>query len=378
MCFFVVVPLVYGKYNFTGIMDDAMLKSVGVSTMMQMGDSETWSDPCLGKEETCFVIGSIQAARPLLICALVGLTAIFTSFILDNSNRRAFVNKKIIEALTKQREEALLKQKENHEKLIHSIFPAGVAQELIVAQGKATGTFDDAEAGGSLRCLASLGQSVARMHEQVTVLFTDICGFTPMSQQCRPIEIMGFLHNLFVKFDHLIDRDKHLWKVETVGDAFMVAAGLNVSVASQDTCHAEEEEEVVKWNEKTFHVLSMKRTSWCGDEITFAHSAVLFGQAALREAAEHTMPNGKPCAIRVGVHTGDVCSGVVGSRMPRYCLFGDTVNVASRMESTGVPGRMQISQDTRDLCDDSEFDWEERGEVSVKGKGPMKTYLWNP
>jgi len=271
----------------------------------------------------------------------------------------------IIGALTRQREASLKKQKRDQENLIYSIFPRPVAQELIAAQSE-----EDANLlrspRGSIKW-ASFGGSVARLHCDVTILFTDIVGFTAMSQTCPPIEVMQFLHNLFVEFDDLIDMDSHLWKVETIGDAFMVASGLNVGVDERET---------------SSKVLSSSSVFSCksADAPSTAKAAVHFGVEALRGASLHTMPNNEPCRIRVGAHTGDVCSGVVGSRMPRYCLFGDTVNTASRMESTGVADSMQISQSTHAIMmsgsnDDDAFVWEERGEVEVKGKGMMKTYM---
>ena len=276
--------------------------------------------------------------------------------IVDITNRQSFISKKIIDALTKQREKTLLQQKKEHENLIHSIFPPAVGRDLIRQQSGKPLTISPSRRSFGLGHM-SLGGSVAQMHQEVTILFTDIVGFTAMSQTVAPQQVMEFLHELFVRFDELVGRDSLLWKVETIGDAFMVASGLEgVRTRSRQTANSD--------------------PSSTGSCLCPATAAVLFGKSALAEARTLTMPNSMQCQIRAGVHTGDVCSGVVGTRMPRYCLFGDTVNTASRMESSGVPGRIQISEATHALvCGDDDFCWDERGFVEVKGKGKLKTYL---
>ncbi|GFR43720.1 hypothetical protein Agub_g4831 [Astrephomene gubernaculifera] len=189
-----------------------------------------------------------------------------------------------------------------------------------------------------------VGLVYQQWHSNVTVLFADIVQFTPMSQAMEPQQVMLMLHELFTRYDALLERH-NVYKVETIGDCYMAATGL----LAEDPDHAT-------------HMFDFA----CGMLAAAATVAVpLQGHGSVR--------------IRVGMHTGKVMSGVVGTVRARYCLFGDTVNTASRMESTGVPGTIQASETTyHALPAERQAVWRCRGAIDVKGKGNMNTYLYAP
>eukprot|EP01025_Chloroclados_australasicus_P032514 TRINITY_DN3297_c0_g1_i4.p1 TRINITY_DN3297_c0_g1~~TRINITY_DN3297_c0_g1_i4.p1 ORF type:complete len:735 (-),score=99.90 TRINITY_DN3297_c0_g1_i4:3335-5362(-) len=194
-------------------------------------------------------------------------------------------------------------------------------------------------------------KELATEHPEVTVLFSDIKGFTAMSQSVPPSAVMQFLNRLYSRWDEMLQAFG-VYKVETIGDAYMVAAGLMTTI--------EEPDGTVKYQVGKV-------------DPRHAHRALGFGQAMLAAARDLETPHGEPVQIRIGIHSGPVVSGVVGSKMPRFCLFGDTVNTANRMESTGTPGRIHVSHVTCGLLQDME--WEATGGVDVKGKGVMQTFL---
>ncbi|KAG2454676.1 hypothetical protein HYH02_000515 [Chlamydomonas schloesseri] len=227
----------------------------------------------------------------------------------------------------------------------------GRRQRTSVGQQAATslaGTAASA-AGGS-----GGGLPLATAHRNVTVLFADIVGFTSMCNELEPIAVMAFLNGLFTRFDCLCDI-YGVYKVETIGDCFMAVGGL-ITVDGE----------------------GFKAVRGDGSEDDLHALKVLcFAKAMLREVALMTMPhNGQPLQLRVGLHSGPVTAGIVGAKMPRFCLFGDTVNTASRMESTCEPGAVHVSAATQALL--PEEDWAPTGGVQVKGKGTMQTFLWRP
>ena len=187
-----------------------------------------------------------------------------------------------------------------------------------------------------------LGEKVEpESFKECTIFFSDIVGFTKIAGGSTPLQVVDLLNDLYTAFDSVID-SFDVYKVETIGDAYMVVSGIPIR---NDNRHAGE-------------IASMA--------LMLLHTCVGF-------KIRH-MP-GTQLQLRIGMHSGPAVAGVVGLKMPRYCLFGDTVNTASRMESGGLALRIHMSDSTQHvLVSLGGYKLETRGELEVKGKGTMTTY----
>ncbi len=173
--------------------------------------------------------------------------------------------------------------------------------------------------------------------EDVTVLFADIVGFTPMSTQLSPNALLQRLNRIFSEFDSLAEHHG-LEKIKTIGDAYMVAGGLP--------------------EHQPDHTQRVARLALAIQDSLAAYAREL----------------GEPLSLRIGIHQGPVVAGVIGRKKFIYDLWGDTVNTASRMESHGVAGKIQVSERVYDSLK-TDFILESRGLVPIKGKGEMRVYF---
>ncbi len=219
-----------------------------------------------------------------------------------------------LEGLVIERTLELTAEKATSDRLLLNVLPSPIAERLKHGESLIVDRFD-----------------------AVSVMFADLVGFTSMSAVTTPEELVTMLNELFSMFDRLAE--KHgLEKIKTIGDAYMVVAGVPQPIAD----HA----------------------------VALAHMAVdmMVGLAA------YSARTNQKLAIRIGIHSGSVVAGVIGEKKFIYDLWGDTVNTASRMESHGVPNRVHVTEVTYRLLRD-QFEFEDRGEMEIKGKGAMRTYL---
>lgn len=214
----------------------------------------------------------------------------------------------------KKAEASMRLEQEKSESLLLNILPEAIAKKL--KEGES---------------------NIAQRFDQVTILFADLVGFTEFSTRINPEELIQLLNEIFSKFDAMTEK-YGLEKIKTIGDSYMVAGGIPIP---------------------------------CDNHAELVAEMALDMQVAIRE---FSTVYGESLNIRIGINTGPVVAGVIGTKKFIYDLWGDAVNTASRMESHGIPGAIQVTAETYRILQDK-YILEERGLIEIKGKGKMATYL---
>jgi class 3 adenylate cyclase len=223
-------------------------------------------------------------------------------------------NRRKMEEAERDRQVKLARFQEQ-EKILLNILPAQIAERILEGEKR-----------------------IANLHEHVSVFFSDIVGFTKLSQTVTPDELLTMLNEIFSEFDR-IARKHGLEKIKTIGDAYMAVAGVPM------------------------------------DQEDHAERAAGFALDVIEYMKEYRKKSNSDLQIRVGLHSGKAIAGVIGENKFAYDLWGDSVNTASRMESHGEAGKIHVSDDFKNALTKSSLHFTERGEMEVKGKGMMKTYF---
>lgn len=208
----------------------------------------------------------------------------------------------------------LAQEKERSEALLLNVLPASIADRLKAGE-----------------------QTIADRLDEVTILFTDLVGFTPMTQSRPADEIVDLLDDVVAQFDRLVERHQ-MEKIRTAGDGYMAVAGAPEPATNT------------------------------------AKRAADLALDMLETIHKHTDLSGNSLELRIGIDCGPVIAGVIGLKKFTYDVWGDAVNTASRMESHGVPGKIHVTERVHDLLQES-YAFESRGLIEVKGKGKMRTFF---
>ncbi|UPR02195.1 guanylate cyclase [Chloropicon primus] len=275
-----------------------------------------------------------MAPMNFLFCFIL----LFGSWIDEQMCRRRFLAKVMIS----YQDRRIIREKERiktlQKKLLENLLPPCILKGLMRVDNLS-----------DLRDLSS-------KHYGVSIMFADVVGFTTMSSTVEPLLVMSFLNELFYTFDNVCD-DFNVYKVETVGDCYVAAVGVVTGSIMTSASNVEHDQALTSASQ--FNTTQM----------------IAFAKATMRSAKDVDCPSGAGArpALRVGIHTGPCMSGIVGTKNLRFCLFGDAMNTAARMEQKGLPDCIHTTQDVVDLVPGEP--WERLAKMEVKGKGKMQTYL---